>query len=177
MRLSHLETAFKNLADSGYDKYPISPKTPLFKGYNCIAWAAGDDEKRWWPHKQNPFLFFWPPHLEREPENQETLENFIQAFEWRGYKRGCKNGKLKKGVEKVAIYTLGGIPKHAARQLESGCWTSKCGNWEDVQHETLMGVEGEIYGNAVYFLHRRRDGKPFWKDRIISFLKKIFKQQ
>jgi hypothetical protein len=174
MRHSHLEKAFKNLRTDGYDKYPISPKTPDFKGYNCIAWAAGEDQIRWWPHQSNPFLFFWPRHLLREPENQETLENFIRAFEWKGYKRGCKNGKLKKGIEKVAIYTISGVPKHAARQLESGRWTSKCGNWEDIQHETTSGVEGTIYGHATYFLHRRRDGKPFLKDRIQALFKSMF---
>ena len=173
MRLAHLENAFENLRESGYHKYPISSKTPEFKGYNCIAWAAGDDQKRWWPHKENPFLFFWPPHLQREKENQETLENFIRAFEWKGYRRGCINGKLEKGIEKIAIYTIAGIPKHAARQLESGRWTSKCGNSEDIQHETLLGVEGKIYGKAVYFMHRRRDGKPFWKERILGFFKRI----
>lgn len=173
MRCLHLERVFPNLLGSGYDQYPISPETPHLRGYNCIAWAAGEDHRRWWPHLRNPFLFYWPPHLPREPENQETLENFLRAFEWKGYRRGCKNGKLKKGIEKVAIFTIAGIPKHAARQLESGRWTSKCGNAEDIQHETLFALEGHAYGTALVFLHRRRDGKPFLMDRIRAWLKRI----
>jgi hypothetical protein len=128
-------------------------------GYNCIAYAAGETDKRWWPHPDK-FAFYWPEHLPREPVNRETVENFLLAFEWKGYKRGCKNGEFEEGVEKVALFTIAGVPKHAARQLESGCWTSKCGRLEDIQHETLAAVEGRIYGNAVFFLHRRRDGKP-----------------
>jgi len=159
MRCWQLESDLENLRGSGYDRLPVSPQTVGRFGYNCIAYAAGETDKRWWPHPDK-FAFYWPEHLPREPVNRETVENFLLAFEWKGYKRGCKNGEFEEGVEKVALFTIAGVPKHAARQLESGCWTSKCGRLEDIQHETLAAVEGRIYGNAVFFLHRRRDGKP-----------------
>ncbi|MGO8698328.1 MAG: hypothetical protein ACLQVY_11495 [Limisphaerales bacterium] len=159
MRCWQLESALENLGGSGYDQRAVSRQTLGRVGYNCIAYAAGDTEKRWWPHP-NKFAAFWPEHLPREPLNAETLENFIRAFEWKGYKRGCPDGELKEGIEKVAIFALGGRPTHAARQLESGYWTSKCGFLEDIEHPTLAAVEGKAYGKAVIFLHRRRDGTP-----------------
>jgi hypothetical protein len=174
MRCWQLESELENLRGSGYDKRPVSPQTPLRFGYNCIAYAAGDTNVRWWPHL-NKFQFYWPPHLPRQPLNQETLENFIHAFEWKGYKK-CRNGKFKKGIEKVAIFINPSTktPTHAARQLASGVWTSKCGNLEDIQHETLAAVEGNTYGKVVCFLNRRIDGKPFWKDRICAWFKRLF---
>jgi hypothetical protein len=153
-----LERRLENLRGTGYDKYPISPQTAgPPQGYNCIAFAAGHTDRWWWPHI-NRFIYYWPPHLPREVV--PTPENFIHAFEWKGYTI-CANGRHKKGIEKVAIFCRGGLPKHAARQLPSGIWISKCGGLEDIQHETLSAVEGNDYGKAVVFLHRRIDGKPF----------------
>lgn len=172
MRCFDLEALFKNLAGSGYDQYPISPKTLKRVGYNCIAWAAGENHRRWWPHP-NKFAFYWPPCCPREPLNQETLQNFVRAFESIGYKK-CENGKFIEGIEKVVIFVNSrGVPTHASRMLESGRWTSKCGLLEDIEHEALSAVEGDAYGVAFQFMHRRRDGKPFLIDRILTFLKGI----
>ena len=173
MRCKQLEHDLENLRGTGYDQYPISPQTPpLPKGYNCIAYAAGRTDKPWWPHFSR--LYFWPPHLPREFPGTQTKDNFIKAFEWLGYKP-CKDGKLIKGIEKVVIFLKNNQPEHAARQLESGVWTSKCGRLEDIQHDTLEAVEGDLYGKAEIFLHRRRDGKPFLKDRIMELVKKLFR--
>jgi len=169
MPLSHIEAALENLKGTGYDKYPVSPATrgaPF--GYNCIAYAAGHTDAWWWPNP-NKFASYWPPHLPREERDKETIENFIKAFEWKRFKK-CKNGKHKKGIEKVALFVKGSLPRHAARQLPSGLWTSKCGRSEDIQHETLSAVEGAAYGEAKVFMHRRIDGKPFLTDRIVSWL-------
>src|SRR5437899_11837645 len=126
MPCQQLEKDIPNLKGTGYDKHPISPQTRGRKGYNCIAFAAGDDTRRWWPHPDK-ISFYWPPHLLREFPGTETLGNFIHAFKWKGYTR-CKNGYLKKGIEKVAIFMNNNRPTHAARQLESGLWMSKFGN-------------------------------------------------
>jgi hypothetical protein len=172
MACLQLESELENLKGTGYDKYPISPQTPPVPfGYNCIAFAAGCTDRCWWPHP-NKFLYYWPPHLSREAPELETVNNFIKAFEWKGY-RVCKDGKFKKGVEKVVIFAKNNHPKHAARQLDSGRWISKCGSLEDIQHETLTAVQGQIYGTAHTFMHRRADGKPFWKDRFASLVKRL----
>ena len=96
---------------------------------------------------------------------RETTWNFIKAFETKGYKI-CKDGRLKRGIEKIAIYAIGDNPTHAARQLESGTWISKCGDLEDIKHPELSPLEGKSYGEVKVFMHRRRDGKRFVSDRI-----------
>ena len=45
MRCPHLEHLFENLR-LDYDQNDVSPATPR---YNCIAWAAGENHRRWWP--------------------------------------------------------------------------------------------------------------------------------
>ena len=170
MRCLEIEDFLENLGPHDYDQEDTSPQT---EEYNCIAYAiVGVTKKPWWPSARWKNDYEWPSHLPREEYLKETLDNFIQAFETKGY-RVCSNGKLKKGIEKVAIYTIAGVPKHAARQLETGVWVSKCGDYEDIKHYTLPPTEGKNYGKVTTFLHRRRDGKPFLKDRILSIINKL----
>ena len=117
--------------------------------YNCIAWAARDTTRWWWPSIDA----YWPAAVPQA----ETLENFIAAFRTLGY-RPCEfNEALEPEFEKVAIY-IGdnGRPTHMARQLESGKWTSKLGEGCDIEHDYLRGVEGVAYGRAVQILKRLR---------------------
>lgn len=170
MRCPEIEAFLENLGPNDYDQDDVSPQT---EDYNCIAFALGVTNKPWWPDKRYPDTYDWPPHLPRQDLLQETLDNFIKAFETKRY-RVCTNGKLKKGIEKVAIYTVSGVPKHAARQLESGIWTSKCGDYEDIKHFTLFSTEGKNYGKVSVFMQRRRDGKPFLTERIRQKLNYLF---
>lgn len=121
--------------------------------YNCIAWAAGDTTRWWWP-----IGGYWPPEVER----QRTIECFIAAFRALGYE-SCENSDHEVGSEKVAIYVDRlDRPTHMARQLSSGWWTSKLGPDEDITHK-LAGVEGpgvvrEDYGRVVRVLRRTKTG-------------------
>jgi len=130
--------------------------SPKSNGYNCIAWAAGDTTRWWWPVPLKG-INYWPTGIPRV----ETLEAFIQAFGTVGYSPGA-NASLQDGIEKVAIFALrlGAllVPKHAARQLESGIWTSKMGSLEDITHIACDAVNGPAYGEAVEFLARPRPG-------------------
>ena len=138
-----IEDCFPQIAQRGYSV--TSAETPC---YNCIAWAAGDTRKWWWPDP-SPFTY-WPPSIPRE----NTLTRFVEAFRTLGYEP-CLNADLETGTEKVAVYTdADGIPTHAARQLESGAWTSKLGREEDIEHAALAGVEGEQYGLVAQVLRR-----------------------
>jgi hypothetical protein len=47
-----------------------------------------------------------------------------------------------------------GQPTHAAKQMESGKWSSKLGDWEDVEHATLEALEGDFYGKVAQILKR-----------------------
>lgn len=68
---------------------------------------------------------------------------------------------LEAGIEKIAIYVdANGVPTHAARQLADGTWTSKLGEWEDIQHKTLEAMEdsrglGLGYGKVKLILKRQ----------------------
>jgi hypothetical protein len=120
--------------------------------YNCIAWAAGDDSRWWWPDAGDDLgISYWPDGAPRS----EEPGCFVSAFVTLGHAI-CKDGSLEEGLEKVAIYHLDyGRPTHAARQLPDGAWTSKLGQGFDVSH-TLEAIEGPAYGLATLFLARPR---------------------
>lgn len=138
--------AFPGLAVEGYQV--TSPADP---SYNCIAWAAGDDRRWWEPAPLGGF--YWPPGLPRG-SGEYTMDNYKAAFAQLGFQE-CSDSSLEAGVEKVAIFAVGGQPKHAARQLASGWWTSKLGRVEDIAH-TLKAVEGNEYGIVAMLLARPR---------------------
>jgi hypothetical protein len=129
----------------------MSPQTPE---YNCIAWAAGDPTRWWWPDAAGDY--YWPPGVPRE----ETVEAFIAAFARLGYElREAGDRALEPGYEKVAIYAKDDKPTHVARQLQTGAWTSKCGRLEDIGH-ALEGLEGCRYGSPAAVMRRRQMGAP-----------------
>lgn len=138
---THLEAFFPGLTSQGYRV--TSQQTRM---YNCIAWAAGESQRWWWPSNYS----YWPPGAPFE----ETISAFVNAFAIIGYVE-CADADLNPRHEKVAIYALNGIPTHAARQLIDGSWTSKCGEFEDISH-SLTGLNGSLYGEPVKFLARER---------------------
>lgn len=121
--------------------------------YNCIAWAAGENIRNWWPDPMG--IGFWPHGVARKV----TLESFIEAYGTKGY-RLCYDNRLEEGLEKIALFGKeqnGGIvPTHAALQLPSGKWTSKLGPFEDIEHPTVEAVSGPVYGSVVCYLSRPR---------------------
>jgi len=124
--------------------------SPATIEYNCIAWAAGDNETWWWP---DPFKqYYWPSETIRE----ESIDAFVKAFELLGYTI-CPDAEYEKGYEKVAIYSKpDGKPTHAARQIDSEKWTSKIGKLEDIEHD-INSLSGSIYGEPVVFLKRLKE--------------------
>jgi len=141
-----LERWFPRLATTGYRI--TSPRT--FQ-YNCVAWAVADTA-RWWEPGRGLQHYYWPPELPRD----HTLATYIQIFTASGYVP-CANADLVPGLEKLAIFVdSDGDPAHVARQLPSGAWTSKLGEWEDIEHPALTALEGEIYGTVTQILQRPR---------------------
>jgi len=135
------------------DNHAITSKAT--RRYNCIAWAAGNATRKWWPDPMN--IGWWPPGVQRV----ETMEAFIEAYGTLGY-RLCFDGTLQPGIEKLALFGIRvqpgdpPVPTHAALQLESGNWTSKLGDLEDISHATVEAVSGPIYGHVFCFLQRLR---------------------
>ena len=139
MPKAELERLFPNLQGSRY-----SIESERTDTYNCVAWAAGITDKWWWPEDTG----FWPV----EPK-VPTVESFVAAFKTLSYEP-CDSPKLEAGYEKVAIYVgSAGFPTHVARQLNTGAWTSKLGDLEDITH-ALAGLEGPVYGRVEQILRR-----------------------
>jgi hypothetical protein len=90
----------------------------------------------------------WPATVPRE----ETVSAFVAAFQSLGFIPGADE-TLEPGFEKVALYAMEGQPKHAARQLASGIWTSKLGALADIEH-TLGGIVGDWYGTVIEIFKR-----------------------
>jgi hypothetical protein len=142
--MERLENTFPNLQ---YVRYEV--QSPPSGDYNCIGWAACENDRFWWPHP-SPTDGYWPPGVPRI----ETLESFILAFQTLEY-QASRHDQPESGFDKVAIYIgADGKPLHMARQLESGAWTSKLGQNVDIEHESLQGLEGQKYGHVVQILKR-----------------------
>jgi len=112
--------------------------------YNCIAYAAGDENCPWWPESLDAY---WSEGA----TNEETVSAFIEAFGTLGYCQ-CADGTFEEGYEKVALYALHTEPTHAAKQVGTE-WRSKLGPDEDIAH-TLAGLEGPLYGSVVAYMKR-----------------------
>src|SRR5204862_6594991 len=107
--------------------------SPITNGYSCLAWAADNSGRWWWPDPMN--VGYWPTGVTRA----QTVGAFVAAYATLGYTI-CFDGTVDPTLEKIAIYGTGPagseVPTHAARQLASGDWTSKLGRLEDVTHLT-----------------------------------------
>jgi hypothetical protein len=151
-----IENDFPNLRQSKW--YLTSP--PTFD-YRCIAWAACESHRNWWPMDFPRDLYppevYWPPHL---PVGDDSVPNFVNAFvDEKGYRPCGRNTAFEIGYQKVAIYAKyenGSLAtKHMARQHFLGLgWLSKLGPNEDILHRKPRDVEGDLYGNVEQVLKR-----------------------
>jgi hypothetical protein len=114
--------------------------------YNCIAWAAGDANRWWWPGNEHTY---WPIS-----DEVTEIESFVRAFGLLGY-AVTSEASDPRMFECVAIYAKDGIPTHAARQLEDGQWTSKLGRMWDISHEHDALNDG-VYGKPALLMRRAR---------------------
>ncbi len=138
-----LRQLFPRLTETTFDI-----TSPQDGRYNCVAWAAGDVKRWWWP-AEPPFAY-WPSGVARE----ESVASFTEAFASLGYEV-TGSGDHGQGFEKVAIFAASdGVPTHVARQLTNGSWTSKVGSLEDISHADAGGVSGTDYGEVVAFMRR-----------------------
>lgn len=125
--------------------------SPSTETYNCIACAAGDTSRWWWPDYLG--VAYWPPRCRRAV----TLPAFQLAFESIGF-RLCSGGEYQEGYDKIAIFHKNSVPTHAARQIDFDVWSSKLGQWFDISHSIscLCGFGGQSYGEIAYFMRRQR---------------------
>jgi len=139
-----IEDAFPSLREAGYRL--TSPSSPT---YNCIAWAAREESRWWWPDPRG--FYYWPPSVPRT----ETVESFVRAFRTLGFAPCGKAAEPEAGFERIALYGDEGRVKHPARQLPDGKWTSKLGESVDIEHP-LDALVGRLYGNVLVVMRRPR---------------------
>ena len=125
-------------------------KIQVDKRYNGIAYAAGDLAHWWWPFPADVPEVRWPAGVVRA----ETVAAFRAAFAPLGYMEWVSE-ELDTGLEKIALFANDqGFPLHAARQRNSGRWTSKLGEREDIDHD-LRDLENEAYRTVVLIVQRQ----------------------
>lgn len=136
--------------DSGFKI--TSPATP---DYNCIAWACHYNDRWMQPPSITPppldSIVYWPDGVVQG----EDIDCLMAAFQSKGYEC-CEDAKHEKGFQKVALYVKRGTRHwtHAARELNSGFWTSKLGQANDIQHGTPYTIEGNTYGEVFCIMKR-----------------------
>ena len=136
---------FPNLrSDNHFETDPT-----INKRYNCIAYAAGDINKWWWPTKPS----YWPQGIAREV----TLKSFVRVFANLGYEP-CVDGSVEEGYEKVVIYVDPSTnePTHAAKQQQDGSWSSKMGQGPVITHLEPENLSGPKYGEPLQYMRRAR---------------------
>ena len=135
---------FPRLRTEGY-----SITSPESDDYNCFAWAGSDSIKRWDPEPASGH--YWPDSVPRTLD----IESFVKLYALKGGYAICDSDALEMGFEKIALFvSLSKEVTHAARQLPSGAWTSKLGDWEDIEHKSLSGLESGLYGRVAVILKR-----------------------
>lgn len=135
-------------------KFKVTSKaTP---NYNCIAWAYNIDDRWMWPNT-GEYLFldgihYWPSDKILDC----NVTNFINAFNLKGYEC-CENSEFEPGFRKIALYVKPNTTDctHAARELSNGCWTSKLGPFNDIQHSTPESIENDDYGKVYCFMKNK----------------------
>ncbi len=135
-------------------------RSPYDTSYKCIAWAACRTNRVWWPW-DHPACY-WPSGFRIFPTGDPVPVNcFVEMFEKKfGYMR-CDNPNFEFGYQKVAIYANDGGATHMARQHFGGRgWLSKLGEGEDIVHEKLEDIQGDMataaqqYGEVAQVLKR-----------------------
>lgn len=138
--------------DLGFPIRSAVQTSPRNEDYNCISWAAGENDRFWWPRPGESY--YWPPGIPREL----TKAAFVAAFETLGY-RECPLLLLSpvdpEVLEFVVFYQAGDEVRHAARQLPSGRWTSKMGPDMDISHD-LPELVSKGYGSLGWMMSRPR---------------------
>ena len=141
---TRIEKAFPQLAKDGYAITSEQNGT-----YNCIAWAAGANAD-WWDPAPG---YTWPDGAPRE----YSVGALVAVYKMLGFEI-CQGADIETGWDKIAIYGDKNGWTHAARQLESGRWTSKLGPFEDIEHANPHSLANTEYGNVICLMRRKKDG-------------------
>lgn len=148
-----LEIDFPNLAPNSYVITSCPADEP-----NCIGWALNDG-RCWDPLGVAPGTHGY--HWLKDIPLDFSVETITEIFSRHGYE-SCVDGSLEPSYEKIALYYNLNDEEisHVARQLPDGRWTSKLGPDEDIEHDNVRALEGDVrrfplcYGIVIRFMRR-----------------------
>ncbi len=141
-----LAASFPNLARAGFE-IVAQPSAR----YNCIAYAAGDTSRWWWPDG----VSYWPAWAPLT----DSIASLTAVFSGQGYKL-CDDGGVAAGCQKAALYESDGKMQHAALQMPNGRWRSKMGKGPLIEHHSPDSLSGGIYGHAAITMQRAIGAVP-----------------
>ena len=112
--------------------------------YNCVAWASEITDD-------------WTQEYDSNGNLLLDAISYIDYFKRIGFKI-TDNRSIEKNKIKIAVYisthNIQHDFKHVARMLPNGKWTSKLGDWEDIEHDTPELLTGNSYGNKIIIMER-----------------------
>ena len=117
--------------------------------YNCFSWAIG--EINFWID-----MSYFQIRYNLDPSNLDhSAKGYADCLtKYYGFEI-CSDGKLEEGMEKVVLYENHNKDwTHIARQLSNGYWTSKMGDFEDIEHYNVEALSGGLYGMPVIYMRR-----------------------
>lgn len=115
--------------------------------YNCLAWAAGEDFRRWDFGQRD----FWPGGVRKK----WGIAYLVHAYRKAGFEVCETEGRTVDAMyDKIVLYMLGSEGTHAAKLLDNGCWSSKLGDREDIEHDTPEALMGNAYGAPHVYMRR-----------------------
>lgn len=146
MGAEDLEETFPNLRATGYTITSQPAYVP-----NCLGWALRSNDLYWDPILTGfSGVYYWPEGIPRN----DSVDAWVQLFRLFHYTE-CASTDLESEAEKIAIYGgIDGTAHHVARQLPSGAWTSKLGQDEDIEHQTLDALVSQEYGSVIRVMSR-----------------------
>ena len=141
-----LTAAFPNLARAGFEI--VAPPSAQ---YNCIAYAAGDASRWWWPDG----VSYWPPWA----PPTDSIASLTAVFSGQGCEP-CNASSAEPGYQKIALYESDGKMQHAALQTPNGRWRSKMGQGPLIEHHNPDSLSGGPYGQAAIIMRKAIGAAP-----------------
>jgi hypothetical protein len=131
--------------------------------YNSFALAAGD-RSAWWTPDPEPGSY-WPPNT--------AHPNFNHLFDAIGYK-GTTRRRRQAGYDLVAVFAMNlSLITHAARQLPSGMWMIKLGEWFEIEVRSLRDLKNDAFGDIGpdYYEKPLRSGDELVEESWLAWLR------
>jgi len=133
---------FPNLID---DSFELTSEDTV--EYNCAAWVVG-----WKKKIIDSYSYWWPEDIKRT----HTVDSYAEVYKKYFGFDFCNNGDYEIGFDKIVLFADDdNMFKHAALRINEKLWTSKMGDYEDIEHGNLKSVSDGDYGKPVIFMKRK----------------------